>query len=201
MNPVESPQVHLVLRAHAPSPARLGVVYQPLPGRLLKTVFTLAVFWGACPWVAWLPPHYPWPILSFCAGAFLAHRYWAGRYVVHWFAGECPRCGGALCLRAGARIRLPYPLTCFACHFEPSLEPWALAGEEAIAADARGIRHVLAECAGTWHRERRWDDEWVVCDACAARHHATPALLAAADDENARGLLLDELAAEGRFLT
>src|SRR5690242_9159045 len=102
MNPVESPQVHLVLRAHAPSPARLGVVYQPFGWRLGKTVLALALFWGVCPWVVWLPPHYPWPVLCFCTGAFLAHRFWTGRYVVLWFAGECPRCGHALRLRAGA---------------------------------------------------------------------------------------------------
>lgn len=201
MNPVESPQVHLVLRAHAPSPARLGVVYQPFFWRAFKTVFSLALFWGVCPWVVWLPPHYPWPVLSFCVGAFLAHRFWTGRYVVLWFAGECPRCGHALRLRPGARISLPHALTCFGCHFEPALEPYRLADEEEIATDARGIRHVLSDCAGSWHQERRWDQEWVVCDGCGARHHATPALVASARDENDRGRLLGELAAEGRFLT
>lgn len=201
MNPVESPQVHLVLRAHAPAPARLGVVYQPLAARVARTVVSLALFWGVCPWVIWLPPHYPWPVLSFCTGAFLAHRFWTGRYVVLWFAGECPRCGHALRLRPGARISLPHALTCFACHFEPALEPYRLADEEEIATDARGIRHVLSDCAGSWHQERRWDQEWVVCDACGARHHATPGLLASANDENDRGRLLAELAAEGRFLT
>lgn len=49
MNPVESPQVHLVLRAHAPAPARLGVVYQPLAARVARTVVSLALFWGVCP--------------------------------------------------------------------------------------------------------------------------------------------------------
>jgi hypothetical protein len=201
MNPVESPQVHLVLRAHAPSPARLGVVPQPLPWRVAKTALSLALFWGVCPWVVWLPPHYPWPVLSFCIGAFLAHRFWTGRYVVTWFAGECPRCGHHLRIRAGARIGLPHTLTCFGCHFEPTLEPYELAGEEAIAADARGIRHVLSDCAGTWHEARLWDQEWIACDGCGARHHATAALRAAAIDENERGRLLGELAAEGRFLT
>ena len=198
---VEAPPVHLVLRAHPPVPARIGVVYQPVPGRLLKAVLSLAVFWGAAPWLVALPPHYPWPALSAALGAWLAYRSWTGKYVVAWFAGECPRCQRPLRVRAGARIGLPHTLTCFACHFEPRLEPYDLATEETIAADERGIRHVLSDCAGTWHEERRWDQDYVTCDACGARHHATPALLAAARDENERGHLLDALAAEGRFLT
>ena len=200
MRSVDTPQVHLVLRAHAPTPARLGVVYQSYPWRLLKTVFSLAFFWGICPYVVWLPPHYPWPVLSFCTGAFLAHRFYTGRYVVKWFAGECPRCGRHLKLTPGARIDLPHTLTCFGCHFEPSLEPFTLAGEEEIASGAQGIRHVLADCAGTWRVERMWDQDWVSCDACGARHHATPALVAAAEDENERGRLLESLASEGRYL-
>ncbi|HEX6747378.1 MAG TPA: hypothetical protein VF092_08845 [Longimicrobium sp.] len=198
---IETPQVHLVLRAHPPTPARLGVVYQPYPWRALKTVLSIALFWGICPYVVWIPPHYPWPVLSFCVGAFLAHRFYTGRYVVKWFAGVCPRCGRHLKLADGARIDLPYALTCYGCHFEPSLEPYTLAEEERIAADAHGIRHVLPECAGTWREERLWDQDWVTCSACGARHHATPALLASARDENERGRLLDALASEGRFLT
>ena len=201
MKSVEAPAVHLVLRAHPPVPARIGVVYQPLPWRVLKTVLSLTVFWGLAPWVWWFPPHYPWPVLSFCAGAWLAHRAWTGKYVVAWFAGECPRCSRPLRVRAGERIDLPHTLTCFACHFEPRLEAYDLAAEEAIAADARGIRHVLSDCTGNWREERHWDQDYLACDACGVRHHATPALRAAARDENERGRLLDELAAQGRFLT
>ena len=64
----------------------------------------------------------------------------------------------------------------------------------------RGIRHVLSDCTGTWREERVWDQDYLACAACGARHHATPALRAAAHDENERGRLLDALAAEGRFL-
>lgn len=201
MKEIEAPQVHLVLRAHPPAPARIGVVHQPFGVRALKTVLSVAFFWGICPWVVWLPPHYPWPVLSFCTGAWLAHRYLTGRYVVRWFAGECPRCGRALRINAGTHLDLPHTLTCFGCHFEPTLEPYELVNEEQIAAGGGGIRHVLAECAGIWREERRWDLAYLTCGTCGARHHATDALRAAALDENDRGRLLEELAAEGRFLT
>ena len=201
MTSTQSPAVHLVLRAHPPAPARVGVVYQPLPWRALKTIASLAVFWGICPYVVWVPPHYPWPILSFCIGAYLAQRFWRGRYVVRWFAGACPRCGRHLRIRAGERISLPHTLTCFGCHFEPALETYTLAREEEIASDGRGIRHVLSECTGTWLAERLWDEDWLTCSRCGARHHATPALRDAARAENDRGQLLDQLAAQGRFLT
>lgn len=201
MRPVEAPPVHLVLRAHPPAPARVGLVRLPGGPRAVKAVLSLAVFWGICPWVVWIPPHYPWPLLSFCLGAWLAHRYATGKYVVRWFAGECPRCREPLRIAPGARLDLPYTLTCFGCHFEPTLETFDAAAEEEIAADARGVRHVLADCAGSWRDERRWDREYLTCPACGARHLATEPLRAAARDENERGRLMEELAAQGRFLT
>jgi hypothetical protein len=201
MPPVETPAVHLVLRSHPPAPARVGLVHKPLPMRLLKAALSLGFFWGIIPYVIWVPPHYPWPALAFCTGLALAYRFLAGRYEVRWFAGLCPACGRHLHVDPGARIDLPHTLTCFGCHFEPTLEPYSLDEEEAIAADARGVRHVLAECAGTWREETVWDQPYVACSRCDARHHATPAILAAARAENERGSLLDHLAREGRFLT
>ena len=198
---VEVPSVHLVLRAYPPAPARVGLVPKPLLGRVLKTVLSIVVFWSLVPYVVWFPPHYPWPVLAICAGGWLAYRSWVGKYVVRWFAGECPRCRRPLRLPPGARIDLPHTFTCFACHFEPRLEPFTEAEEEEIAADARGIRHVLQECAGSWREETVWDQPYVTCTRCGARHHATPAIVAAARVENERGRLLDELASEGKFLT
>ncbi|HEX8906791.1 MAG TPA: hypothetical protein VF771_18210 [Longimicrobiaceae bacterium] len=200
MRDVETPEVHLVLRAHPPTPAYLGVVYQPYPGRLLKGIGSLVFFWAICPLLIWIPPYYPWPLLSFGTGIFLAYHFIAGKYVVKWFAGECPRCGRRLRLRAGERIDLPHTLTCYNCHFEPLLETYTLEEEEQIASGAQGIRHVLADCPGTWREERRWNQPWITCTVCDARHPATPALIAAARDENERGRLLEALASEGRFI-
>lgn len=199
---VEAPPVHLVINSHPPAPARVGLVRQRLPLRMAAAVGSLAFFWGIIPYVVWIPPHYPWPILSFCAGAFLAHRFWFGRFVVRWFAGACPSCGRHLRIPSGARIDLPYTITCFGCHFESRLEVFSDEEEERIAADpGRGVRHVLPECAGTWREERVWDQPFVTCTRCGARHHSTPALLAAAREENERGRLLDQLAGEGKYLT
>ncbi|HYJ80260.1 MAG TPA: hypothetical protein VEW03_11685 [Longimicrobiaceae bacterium] len=198
---IEIPTVHLVLRAHPPGPARVGLVPKPLAGRVVKTAASLIFFWGSCPWLAWIPPHYPWPMLSFAAGAALAYRCWVGKYEVRWFAGACPRCGRPLRTSVGARIDLPHAFTCFGCHFEPRLERYTELTEAGIAADDRGIRHVLAECAGSWWEETVWDQEYVSCSRCGARHHSTAALRDAARSENERGRLLDELAVEGRFLT
>lgn len=197
---VEIPPVHLVIRSHPPAPARVGVVRKGAAGRFVGAVLSIVVFWGACRWLVWVPPHYPWPVLSLCLGAYLAHRSWFGRYAVRWFAGACPACGRALRLAPGARVDLPCTLTCFACHHESRLETFTPDGEERIAADRRGIRHVLQDCAGTWVEESRWDEPFVTCTACGARHHTTPAVQAAARAENERGRLLDRLAEEGRFM-
>jgi hypothetical protein len=171
---VEVPPVHLVNRSHPPAPARIGVVRKPLPGRLALTLLSLAAFWGPIPWLVWVPPHYPWPILAVCAGAFLAHRFWHGRFVVRYFAGPCPRCGRHLRIAAGERIDLPHLVTCFGCHFESLLEVYRDEDEERIAAEpGRGIRHVLPDCAGTWREERLWDQPFVACAGCGARHHGS----------------------------
>jgi hypothetical protein len=199
--PIRVPPVHLLLRSHPPGPARVGLVQRPLWLRTAGAALSLVLFWGACPYLVWVPPHYPWPLLSLSAGAFLAHRFWTGRFVVRWFAGACPRCGAPLHLAPGTPLSLPHRLTCFGCHFEPQLDVYSADDEEALAADHLGIRHVLAECAGTWHEVRRWDEAYVSCSDCGARYHATPAVLSAARTENERGAILDQLAAEGKYLT
>jgi hypothetical protein len=195
--PIEAPDVQVTLPAHPAAPARVGLVPQPLPGRALKALLSLAFFWGIIPYAVWVPPHYPWPAACVCAGGFLAHLFWTGRYRVLWFLGVCPRCGKHLRIASGTRIALPHTLTCFACHFEPVLrvqEP-AEAPAEAL------LRHLKAECTGAWSEGWMWDERFLSCDGCGARQPATPELRRVADDENERGALLRRLADEGRFLT
>jgi hypothetical protein len=94
----------------------------------------------------------------------------------------------------GERIDLPHTLTCFRCHFEPVLE----VAEDAPPPDP--LRHVRAECTGTWAEEWMWDDRFLACDGCGARQPATAELRRLAHAENERGALLRQLADEGRFM-
>ena len=89
----QAPLALVTLRAYQPAPARVELLYQPVPGRLARALLWLLLFWGALPFVVWLPPHYPWVAIAFVAGLVRAHREWTGRYRVRSFAGICPRCG------------------------------------------------------------------------------------------------------------
>ncbi len=196
----QAPPVHLILRAYPPAPARVGLWYRPLPFRLVAAALSLAVFWGIAPWSFWVPPHYPWPVLCFGTGAYLA-LWFSRRYRVRWFAGQCPRCSRDLELPRGAAINLPHALTCFHCHFEPRLEAFTEAEEERISVDeGHNLRHVRSECTGNWAEVAFYRQPYLACSTCGARHHATPALRRAADEENETGRLLEELADEGRYL-
>jgi hypothetical protein len=188
------PLAQVTLRAYKPAPARIELIYQPLPGRLLRTAICLLVFWGAIPFLVWVPPHYPWVVAAFCAGAYLAYRSWTGRYRVSAFAGICPRCGHAISLGVDHEISLPHTLTCYHCHFEPRLE----VRFHASAPPAPVLEHSNPDCTGRW--DDRWlaDEPFLICDQCLAGAPATPQLRAAADDENARADTLARLEREGR---
>ncbi len=201
-----APAARTVLRAYPPAPARVDLDYRPLSGRLARTALALAICWGPIPWAVWVPPHYPWPILLLCVGAYAGWRSWTGRWRVRAFAGLCPRCGRHLRIEAGTSIDLPHTLTCYGCHFEPVLEvdvsgrrplPPVLPPAEPWKPV---VRHLSAECTGRW--EERWfrDDAYVGCARCGARFFATKDLRAQAAAENDRGALLARLAEEGRFL-
>jgi len=109
------------LRGHAPRPAHLEVGRFPLlawlarvaryaAGWLGGTWFILAITFD--PFVASFP---------FVIGLGFLVRTVRGRYHVHAFRGECPRCSTALELPSGSKIPLPYPLVCLSCHHEPEL--------------------------------------------------------------------------------
>ena len=194
--PTEAPPVQMVLVAYPPAPARVGLVYQPVPGRALKAALSLLLFWGIAPFTFVIPPHYPFPVLCLATGGYLAHLFWTGRYRVRWFVGQCPRCGGHLRMSLGERISLPHTIPCLACHFEPLLE----VQEPARAPAPEPLRHVRAECTGAWTEEWMWDERFLACDRCGARRPATPELRRLAAAENERGALLRQLTEEGRFL-
>lgn len=196
----EAPLARLALVFHAPTIARVEVVYLPAIGRLARAGVALLVCWGLTPVVVWLPPHYPWPAITFVAGVYLCFRYWTGRYVVRSFTGYCPRCGLPLQLASGTRIDLPHTLTCYGCHFDPVLEAAFPAHARPPIGSGLSVEHRYGECVGRWKLEHAGELATVVCDRCRARHCATPDAWEAAEAENRRTELLEELEGQGRFL-
>jgi hypothetical protein len=122
MDDSQLPEAQLTLRGHDPRPAVLEVVYRSPRTRATKAILSLLGCWILGLVVVLIPPHIPWVIAAFVAGIYFSVRQWRGEYVVQRFQGECPRCGAALPLPPGSRIRFPHPMTCFQCHHEPVLE-------------------------------------------------------------------------------
>lgn len=199
--PTQAPPAQVILNAYPPAPARIVLAYRPAPGRLVLTLLLVVVCWGPIPWLVWLPPHYPWPLAAFVAGAYLAFRTWTGRYQVRSFTGRCPRCRRHLRLDAGTVIDLPHTLTCFGCHFEPRLEvSFRTQPAPSSTFEPVRVRHLDPDCTGDWRLSWFCDDPYLGCPECGARHFATPQARKVADEENSRGELLDRLAREGRFM-
>jgi hypothetical protein len=197
----QAPPARLALVFHAPTIARVELVFRPAIGRFVRALAAWVLCWSALPFLMWIPPHYPWILTAFVAGVYLPYRLWTSRYEVRSFSGYCPRCGRPLELPAGSKIDLPHVLTCFNCHFEPVLEvSLAPSGRGAPAAEPVRIDHRTPECAGEWRLDRAVQPAALVCDDCGAHHCATAAARRAADEENRRGSLLAELTQEGRFL-
>lgn len=109
------------LRGHAPTVAHLeftrygtaawiGRIAGRVAGWLVSSAATLVVTFD--PFVASFP---------FVIGLGLVYRAVRGRYRVHRFHGICPRCAGALSVKPGSSIPLPYPLVCYGCHHEGEL--------------------------------------------------------------------------------
>ena len=187
----------VTLRAHPPAPARIELVRRPLAVRLSRALAVLLCCWGLLPLVVWVPPHYPWALLFFAGGAWLAWRQWAGRYRVSYFAGLCPRCGAPVSMGVDRYISLPHLLTCYRCHFEPLLEVRFVATAAPVPPRPE---HRVPSCVGRW--ERRWlaDRGVLVCSHCGGSCAATEASLAAASEENECAALLEQLTREGRSI-
>jgi hypothetical protein len=200
-SPPEAPAAQTRLSTYPPAPARVELQVRPWPGRMVHTALPLAACWAAIPWLLGEEPRLPWAALALCLGAYLAHKGWAGRYRVRSFVGVCPRCGRHLRIAAGTAIDLPHTLTCAGCHFEPRLEVDFRPRPARVPARAAArVRHLEGDCAGTWRERWFWDEPYLECPSCGARHFATTEARRAAAEENARGDLLERLADEGRFL-
>jgi DNA-directed RNA polymerase subunit RPC12/RpoP len=195
-----APPVHMILCAYPPAPARVGLVYRPLPLRLIRAAAVALFFFAPAPASFWLPPHYPWPVLLVATGAWLTYRV-TRPYQVRWFVGMCPRCGRELELPRGTPIQLPHGIGCCHCHFQSALEAYDEVAEERVSANDGHLRHDHRDCPGAWREERIWNLPYLACPACGARHHATPALRAAAAAEERHGRILLQLTEEGRYLS
>ena len=191
------PEALVTLRGHLPAPAYIELAYRPLSGRIARSLLVLIGCWGAIPLIAWVPPHYPWIVLAFASGLYFSRRHFAGRYRVSCFAGLCPRCGQPISLGVDRCIGLPHTLTCYSCHFEPTLEVNFLEEEER---EDRLPDHRHPACVGRW--ETRWlaDERVLVCSGCRAGTLATERAEAQAGEENERADLLDRLTREGRLI-
>ncbi len=115
------PPAHLHLPGSGTAPASVEVIFQPRPARIARAVGILVVSILLMPVVFFIPPHFLWPLLSLAAGVYFARKYWVGEYYVTEFEGSCPRCGGALEVKPGSRIRNPQALECYGCHRQPEL--------------------------------------------------------------------------------
>jgi hypothetical protein len=121
MDVATSPAATVRLRGHEPVPARVELIRHSRRTRTTKALLTLVAAVVAAPIVFLLPPHVPWALGALVVGGYFAYRQWTGEYEVRSFAGSCPRCGAALPIEAGARIRLPHTVNCYQCHHEPTL--------------------------------------------------------------------------------
>ena len=117
-----TPPSRLMLPGHEPTPARTEITYRPRSLRLTRALMYLVGFWALAPLVFFIPPHIPWALAAVVLGIYFAWANWTGTYQVRSVQGSCPRCGNALAVEAGTKIRLPYRMTCYQCHHEPHLE-------------------------------------------------------------------------------
>lgn len=121
MDVASPPAAWVRLRGHEPVPAQVDLVRRTRRTRVTNTLLTLLASWVLAPILFLLPPHIPWAAGALLVGAYLAYRQWIGEYEVHAFSGACPRCGTALPIKPGSRIRLPHHVNCYHCHHEPTL--------------------------------------------------------------------------------
>lgn len=117
----EARRARLTLPAAGSTEARLRVEPRSKRVRRTRAALIMATTLALAPVVFLLPPHFLWPLVVLAAGAYFVRREWTGEYIVHGFEGECPRCGEALEVEPGTRIRGRQRVECYGCHREPEL--------------------------------------------------------------------------------
>lgn len=115
------PPATLILRGSGSGPASIEVIHQPRATRMTRAILGLSICWLIVPFVFFIPPHFPWVLAALAAGIIVFFRSMRGEYYVASFQGACPRCGEALEIKPGARIRGRHLIDCFACHRQPEL--------------------------------------------------------------------------------
>lgn len=114
--------VVLTLAGHEPVPGTAELTYRPRSERITRGTMSLVGFTLLAAVVAILPPHIPWALIALSAGVIIAFRNFRGVYTVRSFEGNCPRCGAALKVEPGAKIKPPHEMDCYNCHFHPVME-------------------------------------------------------------------------------
>lgn len=112
----------IVLPGHADTEARVHVDAVPLRARVMHTL-AVAGTWGAIATATFLVTMFD-PFMSsmpVLVGAVSTWKSWRGRYRIRAFQASCPRCGSEIRLKRDARVSVPHPLVCYACHHEPEL--------------------------------------------------------------------------------
>lgn len=118
---VGRPKARLILPGSGSAEATVEVIFQTRATRVTQALIVMGVAILIMPVVFFLPPHFLWPLVSLAAGLFFAYRFYTGEYYVVGFKGECPRCGTAIQMRHGTRIRGRHVVDCLGCHRKPEL--------------------------------------------------------------------------------
>ena len=112
----------IVTPGHREAEARVDAVPFPFWARAVRTLGLMAAWGGASVATFFVTMFDPFlTSIPVAVGAFSVFRSWRGHFVVRSFDGGCPRCGASMRLKPGARISVPHPMVCYACHHEGEL--------------------------------------------------------------------------------
>lgn len=112
----------VVLPGHMDTKAEVQVEAVTFRGRMTATL-AKAALWGTIV-VTTLVVTVGDPFMTSMPalmGAVAVWRSWRGRFRIRAIEARCPRCGEAIPLKPNARVSVPHPLVCLACHHEPQL--------------------------------------------------------------------------------